>query len=548
MAQRQTQTFLDFDARPETIYSVDDIFNNASEELLKRLWEDKRFERKPCGYSGEPLGRYFSMWANTSPHGGLVVIGVANDGRFEGCRTMDNTTINKVENTGHVFCPDAHYKSKRVPCRNDDGHVDFLILFRIDYHPTVVVKTTKGGAYVRRSDECHKMTPDEVRELAIDKGQVPFEEEPCRLKYPDDFDLEAVRTWAVAVRQMMDSGHDLADTEVLENRHLGKFEANEFKPNNACALLFARDPCALFAGCKVRFIRFEGNREGTGEQYNAVKDIWVEGTIPSIIVRAADAIRSQVRTFRPMSKVGQKFDMVDEYPDLAWHEAIVNACVHRSYGNGMKNISVFVRMFDDHLEIESPGPFPPFVTAENVYKMHKPRNPRIMEALYFLKMVQMNREGTRRMRETMAALGLPAPEFEQKEIGYALVRVTLKNNIEQRKVWIDRDVSELISDAFAATLEEDEKRVLNWLAENKQIRINDVVRILEISWQRARRLLYKLAINRVLQYVRFKQSKKDVRDSKAFFRLASAESIPKNARIVEPAILASELERISVRR
>src|SRR3954463_13679519 len=162
------------------------------------------------------------------------------------------------------------------------------------------------------------MTADEVRELAIDKGQVPFEEELCRLRYPDDFDLDAVRAWATAVRQMMDSGHNLADSEILANRHLGKFEGDSFKPNNACAMLFAKDPCAVFPGCRVRFIRFEGNREGTGEQYNAVKEVWVEGTIPTIIVRAAEVIRNQVRTFRPLKKVGQKFDMVDEYPDLAW--------------------------------------------------------------------------------------------------------------------------------------------------------------------------------------------------------------------------------------
>src|SRR3954467_11111746 len=127
---RGAQTFIDFDARPETIYSVDDIFANATADLLMRLCEDKRFERKPCNYSGEPLGRYFSMWANTSPQGGLIVVGVRNDGSFEGCRTLDPEAINRFENTGHVFCPDARYKCKRVPCSNSDGNDDFLILFK----------------------------------------------------------------------------------------------------------------------------------------------------------------------------------------------------------------------------------------------------------------------------------------------------------------------------------------------------------------------------------------------------------------------------------
>ena len=49
----------------------------------------------------------------------------------------------------------------------------------------------------------------------------------------------------------------------------------------------------------------------------------------------------------------------------AWYEALVNACVHRSYN--LKNMNIFIRMFDDRLEIESPGGFPPLVTPENIF-------------------------------------------------------------------------------------------------------------------------------------------------------------------------------------
>jgi len=530
MAGGSEQQIFDFDARPEAVYSVDDIYDRASAELLQRLSEDKRFERKPSGYSKESLGKYFSMWANTSPSGGLIVSGVSDNGDFEGCSHLSSNALNKLESTGHVFCPDAKFSSKRIECVNSKGNPDFIVLFKVEYHPHLVAKTTKGFAFVRRSDACHKMTADEVRELAVDKGEVPFEDELCLLAYPQDFDLDAIQSWAQAVRKIMDSGHGLSDEEILANRHLGRFESNLFQANNACALLFAKDVRSLFPGCRVRFLRFDGDTEGTGEKFNAVKDIWVEGTIPSIIERAAEVIKSQLRTFSPLNRDG-KFETLQEYPPLAWHEAIVNACVHRSYGNGMKNTSVFVRMFDSRLEIESPGPFPPYVTPENVYTMHKPRNPRIMEALFFLEIVRMNREGTRRMRDTMAEMGLPKPEFSQKEIGHSLVRVTLKNNIQQRKVWVDRDVSEVVSEALAATLTEDEKRVLNWLAENKTIQVTDVVRILSAGWDRGKSLLEGLVIRGVLQYIRFKPYEKNVRDGQAYFRLPSSDPLPEGAHI-----------------
>ena len=95
----------------------------------------------------------------------------------------------------------------------------------------------------------------------------------------------------------------------------------------------------------------------------------------------------------------------------------------------LKNRIVFVKMFDDRLVIESPGGFPPTVTAENIYDVHHPRNPNAMEALRYLDFVKCHNEGTRRMRDTMAESRLPLPEFEQKQssAGYYTVRVTLRN-------------------------------------------------------------------------------------------------------------------------
>jgi predicted HTH transcriptional regulator len=118
-----------------------------------------------------------------------------------------------------------------------------------------------------------------------------------------------------------------------------------------------------------------------------------------------------------------------EYPKGAWLEAVVNACVHRSYGS-LKNMNIFIRMFDDRLEVESPGGFPPPVTPENIYDMHHPRNPILMDAMNMLNFVKMAREGTRRMRDTMAESELPPPHFAQKDSAYSLVKVTLKNNIK----------------------------------------------------------------------------------------------------------------------
>jgi hypothetical protein len=111
-------------------------------------------------------------------------------------------------------------------------------------------------------------------------------------------------------------------------------------------------------------------------------------------------LESQLRTFSPLDKK-MKFFPQPEYPKPAWYEAIVNACVHRSYGNGMKTMPIFVKMFDDRLVIESPGAFPAFVTPENIYESHIPRNPWLMDALFYIGYVQCAHEGTRRIRDTL---------------------------------------------------------------------------------------------------------------------------------------------------
>lgn len=528
MPERFEYGALDFEEKPERLLSPDEIFEQADQDLLKKLIESRRIERKPASYAGSALSMYISMWANTAPDGGVIALGVLDDASFEGCLKLSQGQVNDLEKVPHVFCPDATVQTKQVPVRNQSGGQDFVLLFRVKYHRDIVVKTTAGKAFVRKGDSKHELKPEEIRELQADKGEVSFEQQDCTLSYPDDFQENTMAHFVSKVRKARNLAESLSTAEVLDVRHLGRFEHGDLVPNYACALLFGKDPLRLVPGCKIRFQRFEGKEEGTGAKYNAVKDIIFEGTVPELIQQLESLLESQLRTFSPLDEKG-KFFPVPEYPKSAWYEAVVNACVHRSYGNGLKNMPVFVKLFDDRLVVESPGPFPPFVNSENIYDVHQPRNPKLMDAMFYLDFVKCAHEGTRRIRDTMAAMKLPAPEFKQDVVGHSLVRVTLRNNIGLRRAWIDKDVSRLISEAIAADLSEEEKRVLNWAAEHKAITISDAHKLLDVSWQGARKLLLDLARKRVFQYVRFRTYEKDVRDPKAYFRLRTLDPLPEGA-------------------
>ncbi|MDO8251222.1 MAG: ATP-binding protein [Rhodoferax sp.] len=59
--------------------------------------------------------------------------------------------------------------------------------------------------------------------------------------------------------------------------------------------------------------------------------------------------------------------------------AIVNAVIHRDY---RLNRDIFVRIFDDRVEVESPGTFPGNITAGNIARIgSKARNPLIVQNL-----------------------------------------------------------------------------------------------------------------------------------------------------------------------
>lgn len=495
---------------------VDEIYERADQQLLKKLEEDRRIERKPAGTQPRALSDYFSMWANTLPEGGLIVLGVENKGEISGCRKLSQNQLNDIERTSDVYCPDAKYRMKRLPVKHPDGSDDFLILFRVFYRTDKVVETTNKHAFSRVGESKKKLTTEEIRELQIDKSQVDFELEPIDLAYPDDFDIELIRQFTSGVRTIRGLQLDLTDEKILELRHLGKEQRGKFRPNTACALLFAKDPIKIFPGCKIRFLRFDGEQEGSGEKYNAVKDIWIEGPVPHQIVKAEEVLDAHIRDFTRIGQDGM-FYTAPEYPKLAWYEVIVNACVHRSYS--LKNMNIFIKMFDDRLVIESPGGFPPLVTPENIYDVHHPRNPYLMEAMFYLNFVKCAHEGTRRIRDTMQDMKLPNPKFEQQETGYALVRVTLRNNIKQRKVWIDSDASAIIGEAIAKTLTEHERRTINFVAENGTINASQVQRLCGgLTWPAAKKLLVRLSQKGILNH---KKRPHLSRDPQAYYVLAN---------------------------
>ena len=157
------QLELSLEARARLL-TVDEIYSLADAAWLKILKEDRRVERKSPGIHARDLAQWFSMWANTAPHGGIIAIGVSDNGEIEGILSASVKHINEIERTGDNCCPDAKYEYKRKEVINKAGQQDQILLIRVHYNGKKVVRTTDGSAFVRRGDSKRKLSEEEIRE------------------------------------------------------------------------------------------------------------------------------------------------------------------------------------------------------------------------------------------------------------------------------------------------------------------------------------------------------------------------------------------------
>lgn len=496
------------------LWTPDEIYDRIDASNVLAFVEDRRVERKGIGVQPKALAEYLSMWSNTQPHGGIIIVGINNGGEVEGCLGLSPARKNDLESLTQL-CPDARWVSKEVPVKNNRGQDDFVLVYRVDYRADKLVETSGGDAFIREGDNKLRITETLKRELRISKGEIHYELEPVSLKYPDDFDIDEVNKFCHAFfanrRYQTEKGRE----ELLELAKLGRRTGAGFQPNLACALLFALDPRSEIPGARIRVIKYEGSREQFGVELNAVYSTFVDGNISKLLFAARPIIASQLRSFQHFTSAGRILNS-PEYPEEAWFEAVVNAVAHRSYN--LKTQNIFVKIFDDRFVVESPGGFVPPTTAATVYDAHNPRNPYLMEAMMHLELTFCGYEGTRRMRRAMQNAKLPDPKFRQIEAHAHQVHVTLENDVTSRKAFVAKELFNQLTDAEFSTLTSDEKEIIVFLATQNEMNITTAALVIGKSWPTASKVMAGLLEKRIIE-PQTKQGRK--RDSTKTYRFRS---------------------------
>lgn len=380
--------------------------------------EGQYFDRKSARIRPKDLARHISAFANAS--GGTIAIGIEDDGKVTGFRRSGSQNIEELRRCHIFYCEPAPSVSVRVvPVINTDGENDEVLLLDVAASNDVVVhRKDDKNVFLRVVDKSILLNHDQIISLEYDKNQRIFEDEIAEWSGIADIDHEVLDDYKRKIH-----GDDLSDEQVLRSR---KFLIGDHL-TNAGVLLFANDPTQFLPQARVRVLRFDGNRMRTGQQINILKDQSFDSPIPKTIKNASALISSMLREFQYLGKDG-RFDTIPEYPEFAWFEGLVNAIIHRNYA--FQGDYIRISMYDDRLEVLSPGPLPNIVTLDNMRTTRYARNPRIARALVEFGWARELNEGVQRIYTEMQSAFLKDPVYSEPE--HVKVQLTLENSITSR--------------------------------------------------------------------------------------------------------------------
>lgn len=370
------------------------------EEVLAKN-EKQIFDRKSIQIKPVDLSDTICAFANAD--GGTIAIGISDKHRrIEGVDYHEEQ-LNEVLRTPIDFCnPTVPITTEMVECVNYEGKPDHVLLMHIEASPLLHANQA-DEAFLRVGDKSKKLEFNDRITLMYAKGVRYYEDEPVADATIDDLDLDFVRSYCKRI------GYTKSPEEyVRENRKFVTVKDGKDQVSVAAILLFGKNPQLFFSRAFIRFIRYDGTEAKVGKDMNVVKDVIFEGRILDQVEKAVDFIKIQMKEKTYLGHDGI-FVSEEEYSEFVRTEIVVNAATHRDYG--IKGTDIQIKMFDDRLEVDSPGTFAGMVKKENIRYTHFSRNPKIAAFLKDYGYVKEYGEGVDRMCKELEAIGLPDPVF-----------------------------------------------------------------------------------------------------------------------------------------
>ncbi len=425
---------------------------NAQETQVFLDWvlpsgESQRLETKRV--SGKMVGKALeTVCAFANTQGGWLALGVEDFRKAKGADRLYGIAENpeavdellRKLNT-HLLPTVEGIEPIRIPCRLRDGENGYVLALRVPVSDKVHT-ILDNGTWMRGEASNREMTASEITELSYRRGVRSAESEPVDVS----LDLLDTESWRLFLHgRGLLSG---SPPDQLYRLGLASKVGGTLQPVRAAVLLFADEPGALLAGtgtrADIRVFHYRGHAIEAGEVPNLKKPPkTISGPLYRQIARTHVYLLEELAA--GLTLVPSGFRTVHRYPERVIKEAITNAVIHRDY---RLNLDIQIRIFDNRIEVLSPGLFPGRITPANIHRAGSfARNPLIARNLReFPEPPNVDAgEGVRMMFSLMKASNLYPPFYrELREQAQEAVAVTLFNEErppvwEQVSDWIDRN-------------------------------------------------------------------------------------------------------------
>ncbi len=403
---------------------------NISEQEAKLLLERPEshfldFKAKEI----QPSKLTATICAFANADGGEVCVGakdpVGGRAKWEGFEKPEdaNSHIAVLEN---LFPDGDTFSYSFLRCPSEIG----LILYCEVQKNQHVWSDSQSNIYIRKGAQNLKQSTFEQQErLKLNKGIVSYEDHKTALHIDDLLDSQPFKDFATEIVPKADPGEWLRKQKVVKDD----------VATVAGAILYSDEPQTILPKAAIKISRYRTSDQPTRATLEG-NPLTIDGCLTEQIRNSVNKIVEVVEKIPVMKNTGLKNVL---YPRDAIHEIITNAVIHRDYS---VNDDVHVRIFDNRIEIYSPGPLPAHITVNNILDERFARNQKIVRlANKFADAPNKDvGEGLNTAFEAMRELQLRDPVVAQSNSG---VTITLKHE----------------------KLAEPEKAIINFLRENDEI-------------------------------------------------------------------------------
>ena len=372
-------------------------------QKLLHATEGHFLDLKSRSISPRKLTETMSAFANAA--GGELYIGISE--RKRGTKKIrkwsgfpDQEAANGHLQAFEQFFPlSPSFSYTFLSCEESHG-----LVLKADIHKVVEIKKASNGiAYVRRGAQNLPMdTSQKLRRLEYNKGIASFETERVNVNHTLIENSQILTDFVKNCIPSSDPATFLSKQQLVISD----------RPTVAAILLFAEEPQAILPKrCGMKILRYR-TRESYGDAgIPASEIVIVEGCIYEMIKETVSEVVNMVESERVLGP-GRLISI--KYPHETLHEIITNAVLHRDYS---VPVDIQVRVFDNRIEIESPGLLPGHITEKNILREQYARNGKIVRLTNKFP-DPPNRdigEGLNTAFEAMRRLKLRIPEIREGE-------------------------------------------------------------------------------------------------------------------------------------